>query len=68
MELHGSVDTLNATAGSFVLRGITVTYGTTTEFDDGTAANLAVGANLEVRGTLSSTGNTVTATRIKFDH
>ena len=51
-----------------MLRGITVTYGTTTEFDDGTAANLAVGANLEVRGTLSPTGNTVTATRIKFDH
>jgi hypothetical protein len=66
-ELHGAVTALDATAKTFVLRGVTVSYGATTvEFRKGTAAQLAVGVQLEVRGTLSADGTMLQATRISF--
>jgi hypothetical protein len=59
-----SVDTANL---SFVLRGITVVYSlTTTDFRNGTAANLAPNLNVEARGTLSADGTRLQATRIVF--
>ena len=67
-ELHGAIEAVNLSAQSFVLRGITVTYGSGTRFDDGTAANLAVGTAVEVKGVLSATGNQLVAARIKFEH
>ena len=67
-ELHGAVEAVNRSAQSFVLRGTTVTYGSGTRFDDGTAANLAVDAAVEARGMLSATGNQLVAARIKFEH
>lgn len=67
-ELHGAIESVNLSARSFVLRGTTVTYGSATRFDDGTAANLAVGAAVEVKGVLSATGNQLVAARIKFEH
>ena len=66
-ELHGAIEAVNRSAQSFVLRGTTVTYGSGTRFDDGTAANLAVGAAVEVKGALSASGNQLVATRIKFE-
>jgi len=68
VELHGSLDSVDLANSSFVLRGVTVTFDGNTRFDDGVAANLVVGANVEVEGTLVSGGNTVVATRIKFEH
>jgi hypothetical protein len=68
VELHGNVESVDAVAKSFVLRGVTVTYDGSTRFDDGTAVNLIVNAQIEVRGTLTNSGNNVAATRIKFEH
>ena len=48
--------------------GVTVFYGGAgVQFDGGTAANLAVGVKIEVRGILSADGTRLLATRIKFD-
>ena len=66
-ELHGAITAIDATAKTFVLRGVTVSYGgTTVDFRKGTAAQLAVGVQLEVRGTLSADGTMLQATRISF--
>ena len=66
-ELHGAVTAIDITAQTFVLRSITVSYGgTSVEFIRGTAAQLAVGVQLEVRGTLSTDGTQLQATRIAF--
>ena len=46
---------------------MTVSYGSpNVQFKDGTAAQLAVGVQLEVHGTLSSDGTQLQATRIQF--
>lgn len=67
-ELHGAIDTLDTTAKTFTLRGLTVAYGAAdVQFKNGSATNLAVGAQLEVKGVLSSDGTMVAATRIEFE-
>jgi hypothetical protein len=69
IELHGTVSAFDATARTFQVRGVKVTYTDATRFDDGTAANLGgTNVNVEVRGQLSGDGNTVAAERIKFEH
>jgi hypothetical protein len=66
-ELHGVITAIDTTAKTFVLRGVTVNYAATTiDFRKGTAAQLAVGVQLEVRGTLSADGTMLQATRISF--
>lgn len=68
-ELRGSITSVDAATLSFVLRGVTVEYtlsGTPTDFRDGTAANLVVGANVEARGVLSANGTRLAASRITF--
>ncbi len=65
-QLFGTIESVNPAASSFVLRGITVTYSASTRIDNGSAANLAVGASVEVRGVLSGNGNQLVAARIKF--
>jgi len=66
-ELHGAIATLDAGAKTFVLRGVTVAYGSgTVDFRKGTAAQLAVGVQLEARGTLSADGTMLQAKRITF--
>lgn len=66
-ELHGTISALDTTATTFVLRGLTVNYGgSTVEFRNGTAADLANGKQVEVKGVRSADGTTLTATRISF--
>jgi uncharacterized protein DUF5666 len=66
-ELHGAITATDSTAQTFVLRGVTVSYGgAPVDFRKGTAAQLAVGVQLEVRGTLSADGTMLQATRISF--
>lgn len=66
-ELHGAITTIDTTARTFVLRGVTVSYAASgIDFRKGTAALLAVGVQLEVRGTLSADGTMLQATRISF--
>jgi hypothetical protein len=71
-ELHGTVTNLNATAKTFVERGVTVSFAGTVRFDNGDATTLAMvngtAAIVEVRGTYDATSNSLIATRITFDH
>lgn len=65
-EIDGPITAANAEAKTFVVRGVTVRYAASVEFRDGNAANLVVGARVEVKGMLSSDGTTVDATRIEI--
>ena len=65
-ELHGTLSLLNTTAKTFVLRGVTVNYGTATFAIGVTALSLANGINLEVKG-VRSADNVIVATRISLD-
>ena len=68
-ELHGTVSALDTNLKTFVLRGVTVNYGgANVEFRKGSVANLANGVKLEVKGTRSSDGMTLLATRIEFEN
>jgi hypothetical protein len=64
VELHGTISALDTTAQTFVVRGVTVSYAGSAEFHDGSAATLANGLFVEVRGGFSADGTTVVATRI----
>ena len=57
---------LNPTAKTFVLRGVTVNYGSATFAIGVTALSLANGNNLEVKG-VRSADNVIVATRISLD-
>lgn len=68
-ELRGPVMAVDASSRSFVLRGVTVEYalsGVPTEFRNGTAATLAAGVNVEVRGMLWHHGTRLLASRVTF--
>jgi len=66
-ELHGTISALDTSAKTFLLRGVTVSYASSTvEFRNGTVADLANGKQLEVKGVRSADGTTLTATRISF--
>lgn len=66
-ELHGSITTIDTTLKTFVLRGVTVNYATAVAYKDGTEADLAVGAKVEVKGKLDLDGKTLAAVRIEFE-
>jgi hypothetical protein len=68
VDVRGTASLVNKTAQTFVVRGVTFHYSGGTQQKDGTVAvNLTNGANIRVRGTLSTggTGN-VEATEIDF--
>jgi hypothetical protein len=65
-DLRGEVGQLDTAAKIFALRGITVWYGGTVEFRDGTVANLANGVKVRVRGPLAADRTRLEATRIDF--
>src|SRR5262249_37885067 len=60
-ELHGKITALDAAAMTFVLRDLSVDYSGPVQFNGGTAADLAVGVQVEVKGVLSSDGTGITA-------
>lgn len=66
-ELHGSITSIDTAAKTFVLRGVTVSYGGSVTYTRGTEATLVVGAKVEVKGVPSSDRTTLTATSIKFE-
>jgi hypothetical protein len=67
-ELHGAISALDTQAKTFVVRGVTVHYdSTTTVFRNGVEADLANGKMVEVKGTLSGDGTTVLASQIEFE-
>lgn len=66
LEISGRIDSVDAASQRIVVRGIAVQYGAA-RFEDGTAAQLAAGVEVEVTGTLSADGSTLQATEIEFD-
>jgi len=62
-----SLESLDATSMTFVLRGVTVSYSGAV-FSRGTQSDLANGSQVEVKGTLSVDGTTVQASSISFEH
>ncbi len=67
IELHGAISSVNAASKTFALRGLTVSYAGTVDFQRGTATNLVNGAKVEVKGVAAATGTTVVAKKIKFE-
>jgi hypothetical protein len=68
-ELHGAISVLNTTTKTFLLRGVTVSYGgTAVVFKGGMESDLADGRRVEVKGTLSTDGTMLQATTIRFEH
>ena len=67
-ELHGAIEMLDTTRKTFVVRGVTVSYGgSTVVFSNGMVSDLANGRTVEVKGTLSTDGTRVEATTIIFE-
>jgi hypothetical protein len=68
VDLRDEIAALDTTARTFVIRGITVFYGTLPppEFRNGDASMLANGVRLRVRAQLSPDRTHVVATRIEF--
>ena len=67
IELHGTISELNTTSKTFMLRGVKVDYSGTVLFKDGGAAQLADGAQVEVKGRLSADRSTLKAVLIDFE-
>lgn len=65
-ELDGRITAVNAATQSFVVRGVTVTFDAGTQFVDGVAADLLVGARVEIDGVLTG-GQQLRAVRIRFE-
>lgn len=65
-ELSGQISSLDTSAMTFVIRSQTVSYAQAS-FENGTAANLANGLKVEVKGVRSANGTLVTASEVKFD-
>lgn len=67
IELHGAIASIDTVAKTFVLREVTVSYaGAGIEYRGGSAALLAAGVKVEVKGELAADGKTVNAERISF--
>ncbi len=66
VDLRDVIGTVDAASQTFTLRGITVFYGSAPHFDGGTAADLASGRRVRVRGNVSADRTRVIATRIEF--
>jgi hypothetical protein len=68
IELDGAILALDAAHQTFTMRGPTTVGYASATFAGGTAANLAVGSKVEVRGNLSADGTMVVASKVKIDH
>ncbi len=67
-ELHGAITAVDTAQKTCALRGITVsTARTDLAYSNGTAAALAVGRQIAVRGKLSADGLRIDATSIAFE-
>jgi hypothetical protein len=66
LELHGALGALDTTAKTFLLRTVTVSYGGTVTYKNGSVADLINGKNVDVYGVLSSDRKKLEASRIEF--
>ncbi len=67
IELHGNVSNLDTAAKTFDLRGLTVDYSGSVKFEGGSAAQLANGVRVEVKGS-NAAGGIVKANKIEFEN
>jgi hypothetical protein len=66
-QLKGSIDSVDAPAKTFTLRGETVSWARADlRLDDGTLADIAIGREVEVKALLAADRTRLEATRIKF--
>lgn len=67
-ELHGTISALDVTAQTFVVRGVTVSYGSVTSWlpSGASAASLVDGVKVTVKGALGSDRSTLTATTVRI--
>ena len=66
LELHGPIASIDTATKTLALRGVTVWYGGTVAYKDGTEADLAVNRRVDVYGRLSTDRTRLEATRIEF--
>jgi hypothetical protein len=67
IDLIGGITRVDSTSKTFVLRGVTVSYAGTVQYDNGkSAADLIVNAQIEVKGDIAPNSSIVNATRIRF--
>jgi len=67
-ELDGTITAIDVVNRILVLRGVSVDYSGPVDFRDVTIADLAVGRDVKIKGTLLADGTGLQAVRIKFDH
>lgn len=65
-EVEARITALDSTAGTFELRGVIVDFRKA-RFEDGPVSRLAVGVQVEVKGTLSADGRSLVASVVEFD-
>jgi hypothetical protein len=66
--LHGAITAVDTAARTFTLRGQVIgTARSDLVYQNGTAAQLAAGRSVEVKGLLSSDGLRIDATSINFE-
>ena len=66
-ELHGQISALDTTAQTFMLREVKVSYANVLEWKDGSAADLADGKEVEVKGLWSEDRSVMRAVVIEFE-
>ncbi len=67
-EIVGAILSLDTVHQTLTMRGPTTVNYASASFSSGTAADLAVGKAIEVKGNLSADGSQVIASQIKFGH
>lgn len=66
VDLRDLIANLDTVAQTFTVRGVTVFYGASPRYDNGTVADLANGRRVRVRATLAPDRTRLVATRIEF--
>ena len=67
IELKGRITALDTVASTFVLRGVSVSYASNPRYVVGSAADLALNRQLNVKGRLAADGRTLVATTIHLE-
>ena len=66
VDIRDLIASVDGSAQTFVVRGVTVFYGQSPELKDGTLANIVAGQRVRVRAVLSADRTRLVATRIEF--
>ena len=66
-QLIGAITAVDVTAKTFVVRGVTVSYGDATTYVNGSLADLTVGRKVHITGAVGSRRNQVQARVVSFD-